>query len=391
MSSSFRILVGRAVDAFSDLGSALIRVEQGRIAGVERWTDATTPAPGDIDLRCGLLVPGFIDIHVHGGAGRYLMDGTVETVDVVSAHLARHGVTGFLPTSVTAPWEQQRALIEASSRRMGAAGRAPGAEVLGVHLEGPYINPARRGAQPLQHIREPGVADLEAGAGSLLDCVRVMTIAPELPGALEVIRYLSRSGIIASMGHTDATFDQAASGADAGARHVTHCYNAMRQLGSREPGMVGAAMALPALRAELIWDNIHVHAASCRALITARGTEETVLISDGIPGAGMEEGYEFDLGDLPVTVREGSARLPDGTLAGSLLTLDRAFANAEGLPLSARSRMTSLNAAQALGLADRKGLLRPGFDADLTVLDAGYGVRCTLAAGSVVYREEQEM
>jgi N-acetylglucosamine-6-phosphate deacetylase len=212
-----------------------------------------------------------------------------------------------------------------------------------------------------------------------------MTLAPEMPGALELIRFLVKNRIIASVGHTNATYAQVSAAIDAGARHVTHCYNAMRPLESREPGVVGAALSRPELTAELIWDNHHVHPASCRALIQAKGEEGVILISDGIPGTGMGDGYEFSLGDLPVTVRDGTARLPDGTLAGSLLTLDRAFLNAGAYTVAQRAGMSSRNAALALGLGDRKGLVSPGFDADLTLLGADGRVLQTFVGGKSVF------
>ena len=168
---------------------------------------------------------------------------------------------------------------------------------------------------------------------------------------------------------------------------MTHCFNAMRPMEGREPGVVGAAFARTELAAELIWDNIHVHPASCRSLVRSKGHDGVILISDGIPGAGMGEGYTFSLGDLPVTIHDGAARLPDSTLAGSLLTLDQAFANAAEFTLPARSAMTSRNAAVALGLGHRKGLITPGFDADLVLLNPDGSVRATFVNGKVTYSD----
>jgi N-acetylglucosamine-6-phosphate deacetylase len=209
-----------------------------------------------------------------------------------------------------------------------------------------------------------------------------------MPGALDLIRFLASKGIIASIGHTDSTYTEMLRAIDAGARHVTHCFNAMRGMESREPGAVGAAFSHPELTAELIWDNHHVHPASCRALVRAKGAERVILISDGIPGTSMPEGYTFDLGDLPVQVKAGTARLPDGTLAGSLLTMEVAFQNAGAFTLAERAAMSSWNAAQALSLGRSKGLIAPGYDADLVLLNADGSVRQTFVAGDCVYQAQ---
>ncbi len=383
-----RILAGRIADAQGEREQMAVTVENGRIAALEPWDAQTRPQPGDIDARDALLLPGFVDIHVHGGAGRYVMEGTDDALDAIAAHLGRHGVTGFLATTITAPWPQQAHALDVTARHMRSPDNgATGACVLGCHLEGPYINPRKKGAQPGAYVRLPDTEELNRECGDNLDAVCIVTLAPEMEGGLALIRFLALRGIVASLGHTDATYAQMCEAIDAGARHVTHCYNAMRPLEGREPGVVGATLARPELMAELIWDNAHVHPASCRALISAKTAQGVILISDGIPGAGMAEGYEFSLGDLPVVVRDGTARLPDGTLAGSLLTLDRAFANAMPFRLPERARMTSYNALNALGLAHRKGLLRVGYDADLTLLNADGMVRQTYVAGRSVYTQ----
>ncbi len=385
--ANFRLLVGAIADARGERPDVVLTISEGRILGLSSWDAGTKPEAGDIDARDVVALPGFIDIHVHGGAGRAIMEGTGEAVDAVSAHLARHGVTGYLPTTVTGPWESQSRALEVTANALASPENgARGAAVLGCHLEGPYINPKKKGAQPAQYILPPDIEDLKRHAGENLRAVRIVTLAPEMPGALDLIRFLTEKGILTSIGHTDATYLEVSAAIDAGARHVTHCFNAMRPMEGREPGVVGAAFSRPELSAELIWDNIHVHPASCRALVAAKGGEGVILISDGIPGAGMPDDYTFSLGDLPVTIQNGSARLPDGTLAGSLLTLDVAFRNASVFSLPERSVMTSRNAAIALGLGQRKGLLAPGYDADLVLMDRDGAVRSTFVAGRAVYQ-----
>ena len=382
----FRILAGQIADARGERRHVVVTVENGRIAALAPDDVSSAPQTGDIVARDALLLPGFIDIHVHGGAGRNVLEGTPDALDVIATHLAWHGVTGFLATTVTSPWEQHRAAVAAIAEAMRTdANGTQGAAILGCHLEGPYINPKKKGAQPEAYIRTPDTEELKRELGENLNVVRVVTLALEMPGALEMIRFLAANNTIPSIGHTDATYAEVCAGIDAGARHLTHCFNAMRQLESREPGVVGAALSHPELKAELIWDNIHVHPASCRALLAAKGPEGVILISDGIPGAGMPDGYEFTLGDLDIVCRSGAARLPDGTLAGSLLTLDTAFQNASAYTLSQRATMSSYNAASALGLGHKKGLLAPGYDADLVLLNSDGSVRQTLVAGRCIY------
>jgi len=385
-----RILAGRIADARSERTEIAVTLERGIIVDLAPLEKVPSPLPGDIEAQDALLLPGFVDVHIHGGAGRNVMEGTADAIEEIAVHLARHGVTGFLATTVTSPWDQHRqALAVAAAAMRSAENGRRGAAVLGCHLEGPYINPKKRGAQPEAYILPPDVDDFRRQVGDDLAAVRVVTLAPEMPGALEMIRFLAAHGIIASIGHTNATYEEVCAGIDAGARHLTHCFNAMRPLDSREPGVVGAALSRPELTAELIWDNIHVHPASCRGLINAKDPDGVILISDGIPGAGMPEGYKFSLGDLDIVCQHGAARLPDGTLAGSLLTLDTAFQNVSPFTLSQRAAMSSYNAALALGLGHRKGLLAPGYDADLVLLNADGSVRQTFVAGRSVFHWDE--
>ena len=381
-----RILVKTVADARGERQSVAITIANGLIEALGTWNKSTPSREGDLDASDCLLVPGFIDIHVHGGAGRYLMEGDEAGQAAVAKHLASHGVTGFLPTSVTGPPEKEARVLELAHRAMiSPENGREGAAVLGCHLEGPFINPKKKGAQPEEYICAPSNSELMKRVGDHFEALKIVTLAPELEGALEMIRFLASKGVIASLGHTNATYAEVSAAIDAGARHVTHCFNAMRQMEGREPGVVGAALQRNELKAELIWDNIHVHPASCQALIGAKGAEGVILISDGIPAAGMGEGYQFSLGHLPVKVENGAARLPDGTLAGSVLTLEAAFQNASIYTLSQKSAMTSRNAAVALGLEHQKGLLSPGYDADLVLTAPDGSVRATIVGGRCVY------
>ncbi len=380
-----RLLVGRYADAKTERGASVITLQNGRLAKVEPLTDAIRPQAGDRDYREGLLVPGFVDIHVHGGAGRYVMEGTEEALLAISAHLAGHGVTGFLSTTVTASWEVQREAVFAAERLRHNS--LDGATLYGTHLEGPFINPVKKGAQPEEFICAPDWKLLETHFGEALKTLRIVTLAPEMPGALDLISRLSERGILSSLGHTNATYAEVEAAISAGARHVTHCGNAMSPLLTREPGVMGAAFSRSELTAELIWDNHHVHPAVCESLIRAKGAEGVILISDGVPGVGMHDGYIFALGSVTCVVQNGTVRLPDGTLAGSLLTLDTAFTNAGRFSLSERARMTSHNALSALGLSGDRGQIVPGFIADLAVLNPGGTVCATFVGGRCIHEQ----
>ena len=260
----------------------------------------------------------------------------------------------------------------------------PRAEILGVHLEGPFISPARRGAHPEKWLVPPSRKLFErfllAGGGN---AVRMMTVAPELPGALELIDAARAAGVVISVGHTDATYEQAESAIAHGASHAAHVFNAMRPFAHRESGVIGAVLTAPTVTAELIADGVHVDAAAMLVLVAAKGARNTVLVSDGIAATGMPDGA-YRLGTFEVTVRDGVARTADGKLAGSTLTLDRALRNmiALGVPFADTLSMLTANPARVLGLEGRKGHLTPGADADLVFLDSKNEVAGVMTRGA---------
>lgn len=381
--SSLR-LFGRVVTPRGILEDGVVEIRSGVIARVERGRRRT----GDVSAGDGYVVPGFIDLHVHGGGGADFMAGTPEAVARAAKAHAQHGTTGLLATTVAAPREALLAAIRAARSHIeSTSATIRGARVLGVHLEGPYINPRYRGAQEEAFLRPPDAAELAELADAAAGALRLVTLAPELPGALACIAMLRRLGVRVAAGHTAATYAEITAAARAGLRHVTHLFNAMRGLHHREPGTVGAALELPRLTCELIADGIHVEPAALRLAVKARGRRGVVLITDAMMAAGLGDG-EYRLGPQPVSVRGGAARLADGTLAGSVLTMDRAVANMvrlAGVPLPAAVAMASLQPARALGLQRRKGSLEPGKDADVVVLDGSLRARLTLVEGQVVY------
>ena len=360
------------------VGDMVIR--DGRIASME---PARRDRPAAVDAREHWVLPGFIDIHVHGGGGAQCNTSEPDEIRAVARFHAQHGTTALLATTVAAGPDELLAALGAIGR---AADASDGARVLGAHLEGPWLNPDRPGAMDAGAFTAPDVELLRrfAAAGPL----RSMTLAPELPGALDVVGALRRAGALASLGHTDATYEQAAAAVAAGARAATHAFNAMRPLHHREPGMVGAALALDDLTCEVICDGVHVHPAAVRLLHRAKGATRAVLITDAIAAAGKADG-EYRLGSRPVTVRDGRATLPGtDTLAGSVLTMDRAVRTAVqrcGVPLEDAARMAATTPAELLGLDDRIGVLAPGRDADVAILDGD------LELAGVVVRGEWAM
>lgn len=330
------------------------------------------------------LLPGFIDLHVHGAVGHELMDGNPEGIKLMSKFYSQHGVTGFLATTWAASHAQTFEVIKVVDQVIDTA--LGGAKILGVHLEGPYLNQERRGAQDSDSIRKGNLKE----ALELIDCgfVKLIAIAPEIPGNLSLIDECVRRGITVSAGHTNATYEEMVIAVQHGVRQVTHCYNAMSPYNHRQPGAVGAALALEELNCELIADKIHVHPAAMKVLLKAKGPEGVILITDAMRAVGLGDG-SYSIGDgRTVVVQNGNARLPDGTLAGSVLTLERGLHNlmeASGQSLLALWMTSSLNAARAIGLANCKGSLEIGKDADMTLVDADLNVLMTVVEGEMVF------
>lgn len=357
-----------------------VLIADGKICAVETHVDV--PADAEvIDARGYLVLPGFVDIHVHGAMDADVMDATPEALDVMARFFAQHGVTAFLPTTMTAPREHIQAALHNVKRAMSAPRTSGAAHILGVHIEGPFVNPKRCGAQPVAFMR-PACPDeycawFESGA------VKLITVAPEVDGVMRLIEDAQRFSVSVALGHTDATYAQAQAAFAAGANQAAHTYNAMRGLHHREPGTLGAVLTNDAVYAQLICDNVHVHPAAMAALYKCKGAERLIVITDAMEATGLGDG-DFTLGAHRVAVREGVARLSNGALAGSTLTMDAAFRNiiaATGCSLAEASRMCSHTSACAIGLGSRKGKIAPGYDADLVILDRDFHVVRTIVGG----------
>jgi N-acetylglucosamine-6-phosphate deacetylase len=337
-----------------------------------------------IDCRGMAVLPGFIDVHVHGSVGYEVMDASPERLADMARFYARHGVTGFLATTWTAGHFETLNALRAVSVQMGQQADDE-ARILGVHLEGPYLNQARCGAQDVNQIRRTDRAE----ASDLLDSglVRRLALAPEFPENLWLVDECVRRSVTVSAGHTDATFEQMQIAVAHGLSQVTHTFNAMSPFNHRQPGVVGAALLLPELTCELICDLVHVHPAAVRLLAQVKSPDHILLITDAVRPTGLPEG-EYTIDSRSVRVQDRAVRLPDGTLAGSVLTMERAlqnFISVTDTALESAWQVTSRNPAGAAGLADRKGSLEPGKDADLVMLSPGFDVLTTVVEGKVAF------
>ena len=336
-----------------------------------------------LDHSRHLLSPGFIDVHIHGAMGRDVMEGTTEALEAISRFLAAHGTTSFLATTVTASPIATLQAVEALGRQVDRP--LPGARMLGLHLEGPFINPEKRGAHSARHIRPPSTLILEQLLARSGHRVKLITLAPEVEGSLELIRFARSRGVVVSLGHSNATLEETMAAIDLGAGNATHLFNAMRSFSHRDPGILGAVLTTPRIRAELIADGIHVSPAAVDLCLRCKGAGRILLISDAVSATGMPEG-QYRLADMEITLSEGVCRTPNGTLAGSILTQDQALRNMirwSGLPVHTVLGMLTRNPAQSLGIASGKGTLAPGHDADMVLLDQDLRVHTTIVQGEV--------
>jgi N-acetylglucosamine-6-phosphate deacetylase len=384
------LLARQVLTPLEQIDDAALLIEDGIISAVGSRDSVTVPVNTRVvDFGDVILTPGLIDIHIHGGAGHDVMEGSEESLAAIERMMAQHGVTGYCPTTITAPLDQTLKSLEAlgkAVKRAQSNGRSdpPRARPLGIHLEGPFLSHARRGVHPPLYLQPPSVKMFNQMWDAAAGHIRVLTIAPELEGALELISHAARRGVCVSMGHSNATLAQALAGIKAGARHATHSFNAMRRLDHRDPGLLGAILTDRNVTADMIVDGQHVEPVIVDLFLRAKGVDGAVLITDGISASGMPDGT-YRLGSFEVQVRDGRCE-SFGKLAGSVLKLDRAVLNAmtfARLSFQDSLSMATLNPARVLGIAHRKGVLQAGADADIAVFSPTGEVMQTILGGAV--------
>jgi len=380
--------VARAFAPTAEIADAGILLRDGVIESIGPREAVTLPAGAqEISAPGQTAIPGFLDVHIHGAGGHDVMEASPEALTAVTKMAARHGTTSMVATTVTASPDDTLRRIEGIANYICVQHEIADAraEILGLHFEGPFISPLRRGVHPPEWIKLPSADLLEKFLHAAAGHAQILTIAPELLGATPCIEAARKAGMVVAIGHTDATYEQARAAIARGAHHAVHVYNAMRPFSHRDSGVIGAVLTSPEISAELIADGVHVDEAAMKLLVQAKGAGGVILISDGISATGMPDG-NYMLGHLEVTVSGGVCRNSEGKLAGSTLTLDRALRNIVnlGASLADAVRMLTLNPATLLGLEFKKGVLRSGADADLVLLDEALQITSVFARGEAV-------
>jgi N-acetylglucosamine-6-phosphate deacetylase len=378
----------RLYTPLEEIQNPLLAVEDGLISEVSSRSTTEVPANATlIDFGDAVLAPGFVDIHIHGGAGVDAMRASQSELPRLGQFLTTHGVTGYLPTTVAAPLDATCAALERLADAIEAASTATDdnpaqARPLGIHLEGPFLSHKRRGVHPPENLVAPTLEIFERLWQAARGHVRMLTIAPEIPGAMEVIAEAARRNVCVSMGHSDAEMPIAQEAVKAGARHATHTFNAMRPLDHREPGIIGEVLSDDRLSADIIVDGVHVAPSVVKLFLRAKGRELAVLITDAISATGMPDG-RYQLGPIEVDVKDGKC-MSNGSLAGSVLTMDRAVRNVTQFShwsLRDALRAATLNPARTLGLAGHHGILSRGAAANFNVLSQAGEVLKTIVRG----------
>jgi len=369
-----------------EISHPLLFVEDGRITRISSRSESElTSDTSVVDFGDATVAPGFLDIHIHGGAGLDVMRAEISELPRLGTFLASHGVTGYFATTVAAPLDKTCAALErlADAIEKPASGDdAPQARPLGIHLEGPFLSHKRRGVHPPECLVEPTVTIFDRLWQAARGHVTMMTIAPEIPGAMEVIAQAARRKVCVSIGHSDAELPIARDAVHAGARHATHTFNAMRPLDHRNPGIIGEVLSDDRISADIIVDGIHVAPEVVKVFLESKGYERAVLITDAMSATGMPNG-KYQLGPIEVDVKDGKAT-HDGSLAGSVLTMDRAVRNVTQFSdwsLRDAVRAATLNPARAVGLSDKFGTIAAGREASFIVLNSRGEVMKTIVGG----------
>jgi len=350
----------------------LILIEDGKIDSIATRDSAGIPSGAEVlDFPGATLGPAFFDVHFHGAAGHDVMEATSQALDAIGIFLASRGTSAYLATTVTASLDATLRALDGLANEIAKLPQPGRARPLGIHLEGPFLSHEKRGVQPAEHLLAPSIATFDSLIEAAHGHVRLMTLAPELPGAAELAAHATSRGVRVSVGHSNATAGETRAAIAAGAVSATHTFNAMRPLDHREPGILGTVLTTDTIFSELICDGIHTDPEIVRLWWRCKGPERAILVTDAMAAAGMPDG-EYQLGGFPVQVKDGRATAR-GVLAGSVLTLDRALANFirfTGATIDQGLRLLSANPAAMTGLGHRAGILAPGKAANLVAIDA---------------------
>lgn len=383
------LIGGNIVTPFRMVKQGAIVTEYDLISNLGKMQDVEIPDNTEtFDVSGKIVAPGFVDLLVHGGGGYGFADESEESIEKVSQYFLQHGSTTILASLFAKPRNQ---LLDDLSRVSEYIIAHPRSNIHGIHMEGPYLNKELKGAMNEGYLWTPSVESWEAMWEASRGLIKIMTIAPELPGAIDVMRAAAKRGVVLSIGHSTATYDEIELAIDNGAAHVTHIFNAMKPFHHRKPGVALGALLRNELKIELIADALHVHPAVMELLLKLKGPAGIILITDSIRAGGMHEG-EYEFADQKVYMKEQKAFLEDGTLAGSTLTLNIAVKNMiekANAKITEAFRMSSLNGAKVLNLENKKGILAVGKVADIVVLDKDYSVDMTILNGKIVYKKSQ--
>lgn len=361
----------------------IVLIEDGKINSISSRDSTLLPAGAKVvDFPGATLGPSYFDVHFHGAAGHDVMEATPQALDTIGAFLASRGTSAYLATTVTASLDATLRALDGLANEIAKLPQPGRARPLGIHLEGPFLSHSKRGVQPAEHLLVPNIATFDRLIDAAHGHVRMMTLAPELPGAVELAAHATSRGVRVSLGHSNATAAESQAAVAAGAVSATHTFNAMRPLDHREPGILGTVLTNDDLYSELICDGIHTDPEIVRLWWRAKGPERAILVTDAMAAAGMPDG-EYQLGGFPVQVKEGRATAR-GVLAGSVLTLDRALANFikfTGASIEQALRLLSSNPAAMTGMAHRAGSLAPGKSANMVAIDATGKLLASIVGG----------
>ncbi|MCU7496387.1 MAG: N-acetylglucosamine-6-phosphate deacetylase [Ignavibacteria bacterium] len=388
---SLVLVGGKVVTPFRIIEKGAVVIDGNKIYELGKMNDVHIPDDSEvIDISGKTVSPGFVDLLVHGGLGHGFTDGSFEDFSIISDYFLRNGSTTMMASLYAKPEEE---LLNNIRNLADYIFSHPESNIKGIHMEGPYLNKEFKGAMNEEYLWTPTVESWKKMWGASRGLIKLMTIAPELPGAIDVMRAAANDGVVLSIGHSMANYSEIELAIDNGAAHVTHMFNAMKQLHHRQPGVALGALLRDELKIELIADTYHVHPAVMEFLLKVKKASGIILITDSIKPGGMHEGEEFEFADQKVRISGGKAMLDNGTIAGSSLTLNKAVKNMiqhAGAKVTEAIRMASLNGAKVLNVENQKGILAAGKDADLVVLNDDYEVEMTIMQGRIRYQKTEE-